>query len=203
MSEQKTDPAKKKGPVLDRWNLRPAPPGVVRGRARNIRESEQVGPYGQMRVVDFDLWIDEGVPAVPVRMTGTDFQNRVMEDMVLDAPDPDPAVRPVAPWRVKSSHNPDYEVIAHYPGREFAVQSRGLAWTVMVILAPFRGGGAADRACGLLPALVRLEASATHLRITEGSASPSSAADRTQEAVGLDLAARVAATSTRCAVRNG
>ncbi len=111
--------------------------GFVRGRVCNLRNSETVGDYGMVMVLDFDLFIDDGLPTVPVRMTGTDFFGRVMTDHVLDVPDPDPSVRPITPWRVTVSHDANQEIIAHYPGLEIGMKSRGLLSTVATVVAPF------------------------------------------------------------------
>jgi hypothetical protein len=72
-------------------------------------------------------------------MTATDFQGRVVEDSIYQVEDPDPSVRPLTPWRVCYAHNPDEVVIAHFPGREFEFKEKGLAWTVMLVAAPFLG----------------------------------------------------------------
>lgn len=136
MTEQKL--AKPVKPVtLDRWGLLPVRPRHVRGIVRNVRITEDVSPYGPMLVVDYDLWTDDGVPNIPVRMTGTDFMNRIIPENLLDVPDPDPGVRPITPTRVTSAHNDDHEIVAHYPGRSASIHPRGLAWTVMVVLIPF------------------------------------------------------------------
>jgi hypothetical protein len=125
-----------KPPKKDRWGQTPVAPGHVRGSATNLRRWEDVGTYGPVQVVAFDLWVDKNVPLVPVRMTATDFQGRVVEGSVYDVPDPDPQVRPLQPWRITHADNSEAEVIAHFPGREFAVKGRGLLWTIGVVLSP-------------------------------------------------------------------
>jgi hypothetical protein len=137
MSEQKSA-NKAKEPKRDRWGLEPPAPGIVRGRAENLRRREDVSQFGAVQIVEFDLWVDDGVPTIPVRMTATDFQGRIMADSVYDIADPDPAVRPLTPWRAGFAHNPEDDgVLAHYPGRGFGVKEKGLLWTVMIVLAPF------------------------------------------------------------------
>lgn len=126
-----------KAPKVDRWGLEPVARGHLRGQARNLRASEAVSQYGHVQVVEFDLWIDEGVDPVPIRMTGTDFQGRVWPDQLYDIPDPTPDIRPIEPWQIVVGHNPDANVIAHMPGREFTYKQRGLMTTVMVLVAPF------------------------------------------------------------------
>jgi hypothetical protein len=135
MSEQKLAKPQK-APKLDRWGLAPVLKGHVRGRAKNIRSSERVSSYGHIHVVDFDLWVDEGLPLVAVRMLGTDFQGRVLEDQLYDVPDATPDVRPIEAWNIRASHDPEQGVIAYQPGREFAVKQRGLGWTILTVVAP-------------------------------------------------------------------
>lgn len=101
-----------------------------------MRYTEDSCTYGQLLILDFDLWIGEGVPLVPVRMSGTDFNGRVTENQVLDVPDPDPSIRPVAPLRVTSARNPAWEVVAHYPGRDAAVAApAGSRRTILIVAA--------------------------------------------------------------------
>ena len=127
-------PAKGRG--KDRWGLRPVRAGTLRGQVRNIRRSNVVGDFGDMTVIDFDLFIDDGQKPVPVQMSGTDFFNEVVEGPVVDVRDPDPAVRPILATRLDFPPQYNHEVISCYPGRDDAPAARERIGGVLMVIGP-------------------------------------------------------------------
>ncbi len=101
----------------DQWGLAPVRAGMVRGQIANVRRSIGVCDFGELIIMDFDLVRGEGVPAVPVQMTGTDFVGPLNEGWLAELPDPDPTVRPIVTSRLAFPPNYDNDLIAYYPGR--------------------------------------------------------------------------------------
>lgn len=120
----------------DRWGLRPVRNGRVRGQIRNVRRSLEVGEFGEIIVFDFDLFMDDDQPSVPVRMSGTDFQNEPHEGVVVDVSDPAPHVRPIEPTRLDFPPQYDREVVSFYPGRDDVPHARQRMNGLFVIIGP-------------------------------------------------------------------
>jgi hypothetical protein len=110
--------------------------GRVRGQLRNLRRSSDVGDFGELRVVEFDLFIDDDLPMVPVRMTGTDFSNDIREGPVVEVRDPDPSVRPIAALRLDFPPGYAHEVIAFCPGRDAPSALSGRLRAALMVLGP-------------------------------------------------------------------
>lgn len=102
----------------DRWNLPPIEKGWVRGMVIKLRPHDEPCPYGTLQVLEFEVADGPKVPGIPVRMTGTYFNSRLIEGQILDVPDPTPSVRPITPDIVYRSHSArESELRAFYPGR--------------------------------------------------------------------------------------
>ena len=127
-------PARPKG--RDRWGLRPVRRGRVRGQIINLRRSFEVGEFGNLLVVDFDLAIDEGQPVVPVRMSGTIFDNEPLEGMVVEVRDPAPATRPIVAHRLAFPPHYQHEVVCFYPGRDEPSPGRQRMLGMLLVLGP-------------------------------------------------------------------
>lgn len=103
----------------DRWGQRPVRNGRLRGQIRNVCRSVSVSPDGHPLVVyDFDLFVDDNQPLVPVRMSGTDFFNHPQDGEVVDLLDPHPQVRPAEPIRLQYPLHYHHVVVSLYPGRD-------------------------------------------------------------------------------------
>lgn len=135
MSEAKPGAPAKRG-RRDRWGMRPPRRGRVRGQIRNVSRSFGVSEYGNIIIVDFDLFIDDDLPLVPVRMRGTDFPIEPQEGQVVDVRDPAPDVRPIEATRLDFPPHYQHEVVAYYPGRDDIPQSRQRMNGLMVIIGP-------------------------------------------------------------------
>ncbi len=135
MSQQPTA-APKPAKNRDRWGLRPPRPGIVRGRITNVTRSIDVCDFGELIVLDFELFVGDDQPAVPVRMTGTDFSSALPEGHIVEVPDPDPAIRPIVTTRLDFPPRYENELIAYYPGRDDlprgVMRMRGL----MMVIGP-------------------------------------------------------------------
>ena len=104
--------------IKDRFNLRPAEKGFLRGHAINIRQSEQPCDFGTLQILDFEISDTMKGPGVPVRMAGTYFSRKLWEGTVMDVPDPTPDIRPITPDVIYTAHDHDVDQIrAFYPGR--------------------------------------------------------------------------------------
>ncbi len=120
----------------DRWGLRPVRRGRVRGQIVNLRRSFEVGEFGNLLVVDFELAIDKDLPTVPVRMSGTIFNHEPREGMVVEMPDPDPLVRPIVTHRLSLPWDRHHQIVAFYPGRGDPSRARQRLVGVLVVLLP-------------------------------------------------------------------
>jgi hypothetical protein len=129
-----TAPARKRG--KDRWGWRPVRAGYVRGQIRNLRREAEVSPFGDLRVVEFDLFVDDDLPMIPVRMAGTDFSNDFREGPVVDVRDPDPSVRPIIATRLDFPPHFDHEIISYYPGRDDPPPAVGRLRAALMVLVP-------------------------------------------------------------------
>lgn len=127
-------PARRRG--RDRWGLRRVRAGRVRGQIRDIRRSFEVGVFGTITVIDFDLFIDDGLPPVPVRMSGTSFSDEPHEGHVVEVRDPDPTQRPIAPRQLYYPPGYEHEVISFFPGRDDPSALRERLRGVLVVLGP-------------------------------------------------------------------
>jgi len=122
---------------LDRFRLPPIEKGWVRGRAVNIRQAEEACEYGILQILDFDVDAGTGEPPIPVRMTGTDFTNRLVEGHVMDVPDPTPEVRPITPRQIFYSHsNRNTDLKSYYPGQDALTKRAGAINGVLAIGGP-------------------------------------------------------------------
>jgi hypothetical protein len=122
----------------DHWGLTPIERGWVRGRAMNVRQSEQTCEYGVLNILEFEMFTDPKQPGIAVRMQGTTIDGRVMDGQVVDIPDPTPNVRPMQPDKVYFSHHVDrkYYVSANYPGRTVMTPRRNLMLATAAIGGP-------------------------------------------------------------------
>lgn len=141
-------PARPKG--KDRWGLRPVRAGRVRGQIRNVRRSFAVSDFGNILTFDFDLFVDDDVPLVPVRMAGADFLVEPQEGNLVDVRDPDPAVRPIETYRLDFPPRYEHRIIAYYPGRGEPPPWRERAGGLLVVIGPI---GLAVALAGLFAAL--------------------------------------------------
>ena len=127
---------------LDRWGLPPVGKGCVRGRVANVKSWDEPCPFGMLQVIEFDLVDDPKEPGVPVRISGTDIDNRVMEGHVLDVQDRNPSIRPIpATGAVHSYSLYDgrgmvQSIKAYYPGRDDAPPRRNRVLAAMMVLVP-------------------------------------------------------------------
>ncbi len=139
MSESDQQPA---GPPskLDRFGLPPVKRGMLRGKIRDVRHSIVEGAYGQMQVIDFNLYTAPKQPPVPVQMRGNDFTTPVRDDWVIDVADPDPTIRPLLTRRITLPHNPGTEVVSYYPGWDDPNTSKDRFWSIVAIAGPLVGG---------------------------------------------------------------
>jgi hypothetical protein len=140
MSDQtKADKSRGK---LDRWGMRPAPAGVVRGKAGNIRRQKREAAFGEMEILDFELFVAEGEPTVAVRMEGNDFSNNLWEGVLTDVRDPDPKIRPIVARRIHFPYGDGQkgEMISYYPGRDDPSRSADRNWTILTIAGPILFG---------------------------------------------------------------
>ena len=126
----------------DRHGLRPPRAGRVRGTIANVRRSFEVGEFGNLLIIDFDLVIDQGTPPVPVRMAGTIFNQEPHEGMLVEVHDPDPAVRPIVTHRLQAAWDRHYHIVAFYPGRDDLSPTRQRLFGLLVVLAPIVVGAA-------------------------------------------------------------
>ena len=120
----------------DRWGLRPVRSGWVRGQIRNIRRSFELDDLGQVFIIDFDLFIDDDQPLVPVRMSGTDFQGEPGEGQVVELRDPDPGVRPIQATRLDYPPRYEHDVVSFYPGRDDLPPARQRMNSLLVVAGP-------------------------------------------------------------------
>jgi hypothetical protein len=125
---------------LDRFNLPPPRAGILRGIIRNIRVTHEEAAFGPLEVVDFDLYVSESDPPVPVRMRGNDYSRPLFADSLGDVADPDPSVRPVLARRVVFPHHPNQDCVAFYPGLDDPNTPRDRFWSIVTIVAPIAGG---------------------------------------------------------------
>ncbi len=126
----------------DRFGLRPPRKGRIRGQIANVRRSFEVGAFGNLLIVDFDLLIDQGVPPVPVRMSGTIFNQEPREGMLVEVADPDPTVRPIVAHRLQTAWDRHSEIVAFYPGRDDLSPARQRMIGLLVLLIPVVVGAA-------------------------------------------------------------
>ena len=120
----------------DRWGLRPVRSGRIRGQIRNFRRSLDVDDLGQVFIIDFDLFIDDDQPLVPVRMSGTDFQGEPREGQVVELRDPDPGVRPIQATRLDYPPRYEHDVVSFYPGRDDLPPARQRMNSLLVVARP-------------------------------------------------------------------
>lgn len=135
MSDQQTA-APQRPTGKDRFGLRPAGRGRVRGRIQNLRRGFEIGEFGQLTVIEFELEGEHGTPPVPVRMTGTIFNDEPHDGLLVEVRDPDPSARPIETWRLDLPHHRGTEIVAFYPGRNEPPPSRQWLLGALVILAP-------------------------------------------------------------------
>ena len=120
----------------DRWGWRPARRGRLRGEIRNLRHSTEISECGTIFVYDFDIFVDDGLPLVPVRMQGTDFQNEPVQGRVVEMNDPNPKIRPVEPIRLDYPPAFMIRVVSFYPGRDDPSVSLQRLHGLLVMIGP-------------------------------------------------------------------
>ncbi|MDA8254001.1 MAG: hypothetical protein M0Z28_33155 [Rhodospirillales bacterium] len=120
----------------DRWGLRPVRAGRVRGQIRNLHRSFETCEFGQVIVFDFELFVDDAMPPVPVRMAGMDFQNEPRDGNVVDVRDPSPTVRPIEAIRLDFPPRYQHDVVSFYPGRDEPPPARQWMQGALIILGP-------------------------------------------------------------------
>lgn len=120
----------------DKFGLLPAKPGVLRGIVRNLRQTNQESHFGTIIVYDFDLYVDDKRPAVPVRMMGNDFSMPVFSELVLEVKDYDPSVRPIVTRRAHLPLNGPSDIIAYYPGLDAMNNPTDRFWTIVTVVGP-------------------------------------------------------------------
>lgn len=121
----------------DRFGLPPIEKGWLRGQAVNIRKREETCEYGVLEVMEFDLLVDPEPPGVPVVMSGTYFNNRMLDGSVMDVPDPAPTVRPVTPDKIYFSHHfRAVDLTAFYPGRNSTPPSTDRMRSMLALVLP-------------------------------------------------------------------
>ncbi len=121
----------------DRWGLPPVEKGWLRGQAMDVRKWEETCEYGVLEVMEFELREDPQVPGVPVRMSGTYFNNRILDGAVMDVPDPDPTVRPLTPNKIYFSHHfRAIDLTAFYPGRDAVPPRTDRMRSMLVLVLP-------------------------------------------------------------------
>ncbi len=125
----------------DRWGLRPVRRGRVRGQIHNLRRSDKVGQFGSLLVFEFDLFVDEGQPPVPVEMIGADFTHEPREGMLVETPDPTPDLRPIAARRLDFPPKYEFEIVSYYPGRDDPPRSVERLRGLLVLALPFAVAG--------------------------------------------------------------
>lgn len=120
----------------DRFGLRRARAGRVRGQIANVRRSFEIGEFGNLIVMDFDLVTDPGAPPTPVRMTGTIFNREPQEGMLVEVRDPDPSVRPILTHRLDFPPHYHFEIVGFYPGRDDLSPGRQRLIGAVVVVGP-------------------------------------------------------------------
>ena len=133
-----TKPARSK---RDRFDLPHPPRGVLRGIIRNIRRTNEEGPFGALEVIEFDLHVSDTDPPVPVVIRGNDYSRPLFADCVADIADPDPTIRPLRTRRMTFPHQPDDELIAYYPGLDDPNTPTDRFWSIVMIIGPIVGSG--------------------------------------------------------------
>jgi hypothetical protein len=124
---------------LDQFNLPPPRRRIVRGIVRNIRVSHVEAAFGPLEIIDFDLFVSESQPPVPVQMRGNDFSHPLFEGSLVDTADPDPSVRPLQTRRLVYPHHPNQDCIAYYPGLDDPNSPKDRMWTIVTIASPIIG----------------------------------------------------------------
>ena len=127
----------------DRFGLRPVRAGRLRGEVRNVRRDTEMGAFGTEIVFAFDLIAEEGAPAVPVRISGTDFSGQPHDGQVVDVRDPNPAIRPLIAHRLDLPFGRREAVIAYYPGRNDLTPAQQRLRGMLVVLGPLAFAAAA------------------------------------------------------------
>ena len=120
----------------DRWGLRPVRSGRIRGQIRNFRRSLDVDDLGQVFIIDFDLFVDDDQPLVPVRMSGTDCQGDAHDGDIVEVRDPGRGVRPVPAVRLYYPPHYVHEVVSFYPGRDDLPPARQRMNSLLVVAGP-------------------------------------------------------------------
>lgn len=141
MSGARSAPRKRR-PRRDRWGCRGVRRGWLRGQIRNIRRGSEVSHYGSSLVFEFDLFVDDNLPLVPVRMIGTDFPLEPREGQIWDVPDPTPDIRPIAAVRLVSPFDSDIALKAFYPGRGDPSRLRQRIEGTFIIIGPIAAAAA-------------------------------------------------------------
>lgn len=116
--------------------MRPVRAGRLRGQIRNVRRSFDVSDFGEVTVIDFDLFVDDDLPMVPVRMSGIDFMNEPHEGSIVDVRDPDPTVRPIVAYRLDFPPNYEHDVVCYYPGRDDLPPARQRLNGLLMVFGP-------------------------------------------------------------------
>jgi hypothetical protein len=120
----------------DRWGMPPARRGRVRGMIRNLRRSSEIGEFGEIKIIEFDLFVDDGQPLVPVRMSGTYFNHEPHADRIAEVRDPDPAIRPIMAHRLYFPPTFEHEIVAYYPGRDDPPPWRQRVGAILMVAGP-------------------------------------------------------------------
>jgi len=120
----------------DRYGWRPVRRGWIRGQIRNVRRGNEVGDYGTILVMDFELFVDDDAPMVAVRMRGTDFQGQLYEGKIADIRDPGDGVRPIEVTRLRYPPQYAHDVRSYYPGRDDPTLARQRIRAMVPIIGP-------------------------------------------------------------------
>jgi hypothetical protein len=110
-------PGKPREPGKDRWGMDPPRRGWVRGIIQNVTRSVEQTPYGELVILDFDIYPDDdAAPLVEVRMSGYTFSKDPKANLLVEVKvgATMPTER-IAVDLMKLPYDPDNDVRAYRP----------------------------------------------------------------------------------------